>query len=77
MKNIIILGAGMVGKAMAIDLAKKHSVTSTDIDEKSLEFLSKNALRITLKEGILSVRSVVLSTLWVGLRALWWTHFSL
>lgn len=42
MKNIIILGAGMVGKAMAIDLAKKHSVTSTDIDEKSLEFLAKN-----------------------------------
>lgn len=42
MKNIIILGAGMVGKAMAIDLAKKHNVTSTDVDQKSLDFLSKN-----------------------------------
>jgi saccharopine dehydrogenase-like NADP-dependent oxidoreductase len=42
MKNIIILGAGMVGKAMAIDLAKKHNVTSTDIDQESLNFLSEN-----------------------------------
>lgn len=42
MKKIIILGAGMVGKAMAIDLAKKHQVTSTDIDQDSLNFLSQN-----------------------------------
>lgn len=42
MSKIIILGAGMVGKAMAIDLSKKHDVTSTDIDEASLDFLSKN-----------------------------------
>lgn len=41
MKKIIVLGAGMVGKAMAIDLAKKYSVKSVDIDEKSLEFLNK------------------------------------
>jgi lysine 6-dehydrogenase len=42
MKKIIILGAGMVGKAMAIDLSGKYDVTSTDIDIVSLEFLSKN-----------------------------------
>jgi lysine 6-dehydrogenase len=42
MTKIIILGAGMVGKAMAIDLSKKHQVTSVDIDEQSLEYLSKN-----------------------------------
>jgi saccharopine dehydrogenase-like NADP-dependent oxidoreductase len=42
MKKIIILGAGMVGKAMAIDLSKKYKVKSVDIDEHSLEFLSSN-----------------------------------
>ena len=42
MKKIIILGAGMVGKAMAIDLSKKHKVKSIDIDKDSLDFLSNN-----------------------------------
>ncbi|MGB5363317.1 MAG: saccharopine dehydrogenase C-terminal domain-containing protein, partial [Aureibaculum sp.] len=36
MSNIIVLGAGMVGSAMAIDLAKNHSVTVTDFDQKVL-----------------------------------------
>ncbi len=42
MSKIIVLGAGMVGKAIAIDLSKKHEVTSADIDIKSLDFLSGN-----------------------------------
>jgi saccharopine dehydrogenase-like NADP-dependent oxidoreductase len=42
MKKIIILGAGMVGKAMAIDLSKKYKVKSVDIDKESLDFLSSN-----------------------------------
>jgi lysine 6-dehydrogenase len=42
MSKIIILGAGMVGKAMAIDMASRHDVTSVDLDEKSLKFLSEN-----------------------------------
>lgn len=42
MKKIIILGAGMVGKAMAIDLSKKHKVKSVDIDQDALNFLSSN-----------------------------------
>ncbi|TVR40652.1 MAG: saccharopine dehydrogenase [Bacteroidia bacterium] len=41
-KKIIVLGAGMVGKAIAIDLAKKHHVCAADIDQQSLSFLSKN-----------------------------------
>ncbi|MBT8384178.1 MAG: saccharopine dehydrogenase NADP-binding domain-containing protein, partial [Bacteroidia bacterium] len=36
MSNIVVLGAGMVGSAMAIDLAKNHSVTITDFDQKVL-----------------------------------------
>ena len=37
MNNIIVLGAGMVGSTMAIDMAKKHFVTVTDFNEKALE----------------------------------------
>lgn len=37
MSNIIVLGAGMVGSAMAIDLAKQHRVTLSDYDGKRLE----------------------------------------
>lgn len=42
MGKIIVLGAGMVGKAIAIDLSKKHQVTSADIDQESLKYLSEN-----------------------------------
>jgi lysine 6-dehydrogenase len=40
MKKIIILGAGMVGRAMAMDLSKKHQVTSIDVDKNALLELS-------------------------------------
>ena len=32
-KNIIVLGAGMVGYAMALDLAKDHKVTVAALSE--------------------------------------------
>jgi len=38
MKNkVVVLGAGMVGRAIAIDLAKKHNVVSADICDVSLK----------------------------------------
>ncbi len=37
MSNIIVLGAGMVGRTMAIDLTKKHQVTITDFSETALQ----------------------------------------
>ncbi len=37
MKKIIVLGSGLVGSVMAIDLAKKHEVTSVDISKKNLD----------------------------------------
>ena len=37
MTNIIVLGAGMVGSAMAADLSKKHSVTLADLNNQRLE----------------------------------------
>lgn len=42
MKNIIVLGSGMVGSAMAIDLAKSHNVTVSDIDQNILNKVREN-----------------------------------
>jgi saccharopine dehydrogenase-like NADP-dependent oxidoreductase len=39
MSNIVVLGAGMVGRAMAVDLSKRHTVTSTDVSSKNLDLL--------------------------------------
>lgn len=45
--QIGILGAGMVGRAMAIDLAKQYHVTSFDVSGQSLQILSEknNAIK--------------------------------
>ena len=40
MKKIVVLGAGRVGKAIAIDLAKNHKVVSADINLKELDYLT-------------------------------------
>ena len=37
MNKIIVLGAGMVGSAMAIDLAKNHEILLTDFNSAALE----------------------------------------
>ena len=39
--KISVLGAGLVGKAIAVDLYKKFDVSSFDIDEKALKFLEQ------------------------------------
>jgi len=64
MSKVIVIGAGMVGSAMAIDMAKNHDVTLTDINLQVLEGLkakhselqiqtldvtNKNALQQTIK----------------------------
>jgi lysine 6-dehydrogenase len=41
MKKIIVLGAGMVGSAIAIDLSKVFDVTSADINLDNLDHLSR------------------------------------
>ena len=45
MKKIIVLGAGLVGKAMAIDLAKSFDVTSTDINEDALNSVAAHGIK--------------------------------
>ena len=41
-KKIIVLGAGLVGKAIAQDLSKNFDVTSADIDKRALDTLSSH-----------------------------------
>jgi lysine 6-dehydrogenase len=54
MAKIIILGAGMVGSAMALDLSKNHEVTCADINKKALENLSKKNKKIATHVADLS-----------------------
>jgi len=44
--NIAVLGSGMVGRTMAIDLALKHKVTSFDASESSLQTLKEKSVAI-------------------------------
>jgi lysine 6-dehydrogenase len=51
--QIAILGAGMVGRAMAIDLAANYKVTSFDVSDKSLQLLTqKNSSVKTVKADL-------------------------
>ncbi|MEQ8302376.1 MAG: saccharopine dehydrogenase C-terminal domain-containing protein [Cyclobacteriaceae bacterium] len=44
-KKVIVLGAGLVGKAMALDLASKFDVTSIDINEEALASLNGSGVQ--------------------------------
>jgi saccharopine dehydrogenase-like NADP-dependent oxidoreductase len=62
MKKVSVLGAGLVGKAIAIDLYKQFDVTSFDINSNALEFISKN---FGIKTGVadLSTKEEVIKTI--------------
>ena len=45
MKKIFVLGAGLVGKAIALDLAKTYDVTSIDINVEALQELEKKSVK--------------------------------
>jgi lysine 6-dehydrogenase len=45
MKKIIVLGAGLVGKAIAIDLSKDYDVTSADISSDALREVEAHGIR--------------------------------
>ena len=49
MSNIIVIGAGMVGSAMAIDMAKNHKVTLTDISLDALEKIKSKHTALSIK----------------------------
>jgi lysine 6-dehydrogenase len=45
MKKIVVLGAGLVGKEMAIDLSKKFDVTSADVNDDALKQVGKHGIK--------------------------------
>jgi lysine 6-dehydrogenase len=51
MKKIVVLGAGLVGKAIAIDLAKTFDVTSVDINDEALNNLKSLGIK-TVKQDL-------------------------
>lgn len=53
-KKVIVLGAGLVGKAIALDLAKSFDVTSIDINEEALQTLQRSGVatqKIDITDG--------------------------
>jgi lysine 6-dehydrogenase len=58
MKKIIVLGAGLVGKAIAIDLSKSHEVTSIDLNANNLGKL-KSYPAIKTREMDLSLQDSI------------------
>lgn len=63
MTKIIVLGAGMVGSAMAIDLSKKYDVTVADLSGKALERLKQknsaiNTQQLNAKDKALLIEAI-------------------
>jgi lysine 6-dehydrogenase len=50
MKKVIVLGAGMVGSAIAIDLARSYEVTSADINFRNLSNLKKQKIKTLVSD---------------------------
>jgi lysine 6-dehydrogenase len=49
--KVAVLGAGMVGSAIAIDLASRHHVTAFDVSNTNLELLKKRNPRIETQQA--------------------------
>jgi len=56
--KIAVLGSGMVGSAIALDLASRHHVTAFDVSEKNLSLLNRRNPRIeTVKADLKNYES--------------------
>ncbi|HEV8283990.1 MAG TPA: saccharopine dehydrogenase C-terminal domain-containing protein [Chitinophagaceae bacterium] len=49
--NIAVLGAGMVGRAMALDLVSSFTVTSFDVSEQNLQLLKERNSSIQIQQA--------------------------
>ncbi len=61
MIKIAVLGAGMIGTAIAIDLAKTFDVTSIDINENSLWTLQQANKNISAIKSDLATIKIIMS----------------
>ena len=50
MKNIVVLGCGLVGRVMAEDLSQNHNVTSVDISQDNLDKINSKAINKICKD---------------------------
>jgi lysine 6-dehydrogenase len=57
MKKVVVLGAGLVGKAMAIDLAKNFQVTGVDVNDEALAALQVRGIK-TIKVDLSDVNTL-------------------
>ena len=48
--KVAVLGAGMVGSAIAMDLASRHHVTAFDVSNANLELLKKRNARVETQQ---------------------------
>ncbi len=62
MKKIAVLGAGMVGRAMAVDLARDYEVVSVDLDTEALSRVRRNH-GLATKQADLSDPQQVIKTI--------------
>src|SRR3954466_9112446 len=58
MKKIVVLGAGQVGRAMAIDLCQDYAVTSADINEGNLAQVKQSHPVNTVKADLSSADEI-------------------
>lgn len=63
MNNVIVLGAGMVGSAMAIDMAKNHQVTLTDLSQRVLDNVKKKHNKLTIQQLDVTNKAALQSTI--------------
>ncbi|MBK5212464.1 MAG: saccharopine dehydrogenase NADP-binding domain-containing protein [Flavobacteriaceae bacterium] len=50
MSKVIVLGAGMVGSTMAIDMAENHQVTLTDLSQQVLDTVKQKCDSLTISQ---------------------------
>jgi lysine 6-dehydrogenase len=63
MSKIIVLGAGMVGSAIAIDLSENHKVTLTDLNLQRLEHVKNKCLPLAILQLDVSDKIALTSAL--------------
>ena len=63
MKQVVVLGAGMVGSAIAIDMAKNHRVTLTDFDENALKKVKNKCEDLNIVQLDVTNKPLLQSTL--------------
>lgn len=63
MSNVIVLGAGMVGSAMAIDMAIKHNVTLTDVSQSVLDKVKQRNGNLTIQQLDVTQKKVLQTTI--------------